>query len=576
MITLKGLGGGAGCASGIAVIKRQSGFAVPMRSVTDLNVERGRFLAARQSCDSKLIELAEQTAMNLGEKSAEIFEAYRVILHDDFFFGKIFDRVNRELLNIEYVIKEECEAIHRTFEGISNAYMRERAVDIENVCYELIYTMMGLPGECLDEVNNYEDVIIVGHDLTPMEIVKLDRTRLRGLVTERGGITSHTVILAEAMGVPAIVGVEDALAKIETGTPLLLDSDKSEVIIDHDGQYKDEFFAMRRQAGELQKIYNSEVHGVCETRDRFRLDVCVNLGDKEDISNFSPANCDGIGILRTEFLYVESPSYPTEQYQYELYKDMAVYARGKEVVVRTPALGGAVQAPYMHLHNGEENPALGYRAIRISLERRDVFLTQLRAVLRAAVHGNIKLLLPMIVTLEELIDVKNLIAEAAASLSEEGLDHRKDLPVGVMIETPAAVILSDRLAVECDFFCIGDDLIQYVTVADRANPNVQSLCESCNISVLRSIQMVAKNAEAAGIPWGICGDAASEDILVPLWVAMGVSDISVAFEQIGRIKYIVRRCERAALLPEMETILSYGTIGEAKAHLCGILTKIDK
>ncbi len=310
------------------------------------------------------------------------------------------------------------------------------------------------------------------------------------------------------------------------------------------------------------------------TLDGKTVRVNINSGDSDSIANFKCDECDGVGLFRTEFIYMDHRDYPTEEEQYEIYRSMAQMNQGKELIIRTLDIGGDKQLEYMDLPK-ESNPFLGYRAIRLCLERVDVFKTQLRAILRAGVYGDVKIMFPMIVNLEELLRAKEILEEAKEELKAEGMNFRADIPVGIMVETPAAVLLSDKLAEEVSFFSIGsNDLIQYTTASDRMNERVQSLYDSFNISVLRSIRMVCENAARHGVDVGICGEAASDTKLVPLWVAMGVDELSVVPSQVAKVKYMIGRLSKEEMERELAEVLSLGRIQDVKDRLAGIETKL--
>jgi phosphotransferase system enzyme I (PtsI) len=302
--------------------------------------------------------------------------------------------------------------------------------------------------------------------------------------------------------------------------------------------------------------------------------VNINSGDTESINTFDAGACDGIGLFRTEFLYMGQNSYPSEDFQFNAYRSMAEKNQGRELIIRTLDIGGDKQLDYMDLPQ-ESNPFLGYRAIRLCLDREEVFLTQLRAILRASAFGEVKIMFPMIVNLEELLRAKELLAKAMEELDRRGEAYHKNIPVGIMVETPAAVLLSDVLARHVDFFSIGsNDLIQYTTASDRMNEKVQYLYDSCNLSVLRSIKLVCDNARAQGVDVGICGETASEPRLIPLWCAMGVNELSVAPALVGRTKYIINQISKADMAQEMDAILLQGSIPSAREQLDKILQEL--
>ena len=573
MKTLTGIIGSTGYGSGTAVVKREAAITPEPYAITDVAAEIKRFREAQAVCEARLNQLIEES-VGVSEDAVEIFGAHKTILHDEAFFQKALDRVESERVNIESLIYEECQTVVALFAALEDPYLKERAADIEDVCNGLIRALLGLeqdfkPGQTAS------DVIVIAHDLTPAETVQMDKRTLRGFITEKGGATSHTVILAKALGIPAITGLAGVVDAIADGDAVLMDAFTGTVTVNPDDATKAAFETNAAAYREKQKIYTEGAGQPAVTLDGHQVDVNVNTGDAESIAGFDVSRCDGIGLLRTEFLYMGRDDYPDEDTQYAVYRDLAERAAGKEVIIRTLDIGGDKQLGYMDLPV-EDNPFLGYRAIRLCLDRRDVFHTQLRAILRASAHGNVKIMFPMIINLEELRAAKACVEEAKASLRAEGVAFNEDIPMGIMVETPAAAILSDRLARESDFFSVGsNDLIQYVTATDRMNERIQYLYDSYNLSVLNAIRMVSESADAAAIPWGICGEVASDDRLVPLWVALGVAELSVAPSLVGRVKYLVRRCNVADLAGEMEQVLALETADEVREALDQILTQVE-
>jgi phosphotransferase system enzyme I (PtsI) len=576
MKTLKGIGGSAGYAAGTAVVKRGAQAKPEKYSVTDSALEEARFRRAQDDCETRFAELQERASRDIGPDEAEIFGAYRTILQDDVFFKKAIDRSKAESVNIEYAIYEECRSVMGMFEAMDDPYLRERAADIENVCNEIIGCLSGGGSDFAVEAGSINDVIVVAEDLTPAETVKMDKSRIRGFVTEKGGVTSHTVILAKALGIPAIIGVSGLMREVAGKERLTLDAYGGTVGINPDESEFSEFMKTCEKDRKLQLQYGLSAGKPADTIDGFHIDVLVNTGDADSIKAFDAGKCDGIGLLRTEFIYMGRSDYPDENAQYEVYSDIARRASGKEVIIRTLDIGGDKQLGYMDIPK-EDNPFLGYRAIRLCLDRREVFHTQLRAILRASAHGNVKVMFPMIVTLEELRSAKGILERAKQSLRDDGLPFNEDIAAGIMVETPAAALLADQLAKEADFFSIGsNDLIQYVTATDRMNERVQYLYDSCNLSVLRAIRMVAQSAVHEGIPWGICGEVASDERLLPVWVALGVSELSVVQSQVGKIKHLIGRVSKADVAPEIERMYALGSIEDVKAFLDGMLRKLKE
>ncbi|MDR1515106.1 MAG: phosphoenolpyruvate--protein phosphotransferase [Synergistaceae bacterium] len=576
MKTLKGIGGSKGYAAGTAVVKRGGSEAPERYAAADHAAEEDRFKRAQAACEAHFAELEERAARDIGAAEAEIFSAYRMILGDDAFFKKALDRAKSESINIEYAIYEECRDVLAMFESMDDQYLRERAADIENVCRELIGCLSGTGGDFAVEAGSVNDVIVVAEDLTPAETVKLDKARIRGFVTERGGVTSHTVILAKALGIPALVGVRGIIGELAGKETLIVDAYAGTVGINPDAATLSEFMENCEREKKLQAEYALSAGKPALTLDGFHIDVLVNTGDADSIKAFDAQKCDGVGLFRTEFVYMGRADYPDEDAQYEVYGDIARRASGKEVIIRTLDIGGDKQLSYMGIPK-EDNPFLGYRAIRLCLDRPEVFQAQLRAILRASAHGGVKIMFPMIVTLEELRRAKECVERAKQSLRGDGLPFNEDIAVGIMVETPAAAFLADQLAKEADFFSIGsNDLIQYVTATDRMNERVQYLYDSCNLSVLRAIRMVAASAVSAGIPWGICGEVASDELLLSVWVALGVTELSMTPSQVGKIKRLIGRVDKAKITPEIERVFEMRSIAEVKEFLGGLLRKLNE
>lgn len=574
MKRLKGLGGAAGSIKGTAVILNNVQIVIEKHEITDADAEIARMNEARIRYRAELEVLKEKAKEEVGENGAAIFSAYQEILEDDVFFNQVIDRIKNDKVNIEYAIDIERKAVCELFEQLDDVYMKERGSDVNNVCMELIAEIQGVRSQHDLETSMGENLIIVAEDLTPAETIKLDKKLLKGFVTERGGITSHTVILAKTLDIPAVVGVPEVISEVNAGDTLIVYGDTGEVIIAPDDAETAEYMK-KKKAYDMQKdVYDKLKGQPAVTKDGFRMKVSINSGDADSIEAFDSEACDGVGLFRTEFLYMNHDDYPTEEEQFEVYKAMTEKAKGKELIIRTLDIGGDKQVPYMNQPK-ESNPFLGYRAIRLCFDRVEVFKTQLHAILRAGVFGDVKIMFPMIVNMEELLKAKVILEEAKAELEREGAIFKKDISVGIMIETPAAVLLSDKLAQEVDFFSIGsNDLIQYTTATDRMNQTIQWLYDSCNISVLRAIKAVADNAKKYGIMVGICGEAASEGRLVPIWAAMGIDELSVVPSQVGKVKYIISKVSGKEMQKSLYEILDYSMIEDVRAKLAELESAI--
>lgn len=566
---IKGLPGSPGCEIATAVVYRPQEPSYVKTAVEDTEAEIADMDSARAVYDEQLAVLEEKS----GEEGA-IFGAYREILMDESFFDGIRDMIREEKVCSSYAIDCKRGEVETVFLELDDQYLRERAGDINNVCKELCCQIQGI--STLDPFAGAEGdkLVIFADDLTPADTVRMDPQRMVGMVTARGGTTSHTVILARARRIPAIVGAGEFFDLVRTGDEVLIDGDTGVVFVAPDEATK-EGFVERRAAFEKQKaLFDACVDKPAVTLDGRTIKVNINSGDRESIDKCDPNACDGCGLFRTEFVYMAHNDYPTEEEQFSAYKEMALKLEGKELIIRTLDIGGDKQLGYMNIPK-EANPFLGYRAIRLCLDRVDVFKTQLRAILRASAFGAVKIMFPMIVNMEELRKAKSVLETAKAELRAEGAAFNENVPVGIMIETPAAVLLGDRLAREVDFFSVGsNDLIQYTTASDRQNENVQYIYDSCNISFLTAVNMSAENAHNAGAEIGICGETGSEPRLIPLWAAMGIDELSVSAGMVGRTKYIISHISASEMRPVLDEVLQMDSIEEVRERLDGIIKEI--
>ena len=484
------------------------------------------------------------------------------------------DLIRAESVCASWAIEQKRAETETMFSGMDDPYLQARAADINNVCKEIICELQGVGTVDPFAGLQGDDLIVFAEDLTPADTVRMDHSRLKGMVTEKGGVTSHTVILAKALGLPAIVGIGPILDRVSSGQEVLVDGRVGDVILCPDEEARAAFRVREEEDSRRRLLFDACKGGAARTRDGFPVRVNINSGDQESIDAFDAASCDGIGLFRTEFLYMGQNDYPSEDFQFSSYRSMAEKNQGRELIIRTLDIGGDKQLDYMSLPR-EANPFLGYRAIRLCLDREEVFKTQLRAILRASAFGQVKIMFPMIVNLEELLRARELLTQAMAELDQRGEAYNRDIPVGIMIETPAAVLLSDVLAQHVDFFSIGsNDLIQYTTASDRMNEKVQHLYDSCNLSVLRAVRLVCDNARARGVDVGICGETASEPSLIPLWCAMGVNELSVAPALVGRTKYVINQTSKASMELEMQTLLAQGSIPAVRERLDQILQEL--
>ena len=569
MATLKGAGGSEGYANGPAILRRSPG-AVPVRhAIGDAKKEAARFREAQRICTAR-VKVAEQIP-GLPKEAQDVLLFYRLVLRDDWFYNEVLQRVAAENLNIEYALWEAFEQLAEQIEQSPTAYMRGRGADMRHVCRELVGVMQQLSYKDSPKAQIITDGILVAQDISPAELMRLDRAHIRGIVTETGSASSHTAILAMALGIPLVAGVGGALAQIQDGEELLLDALSLTVIVRPTQQQKDEIMLRYQQESPAAEP-DSSPRQATQTRDGFPVQVTIAANVLGDGKNVKCRAADGIGLLRTELLYMQRDALPDEQELYLVYRQIVRDAKGKPVVIRTLDLGGDKRTDLLPQLQ-EPNPLLGCRGIRVCLRLPEIFHTQLRAILRASVDGDVRILLPFICTVEELLLAKTHLLRAKTSLAREGIAFRTDIPLGAMIETPAAALLCDALAAESDFLSVGlNDLIQYIAVADRNNPNVSNAFDCYNLSVLRAVRMVAEAATAAGIPWSICGESAARQELLPLWVALGAHGVCVPAAQVAKTRRLIHACHRAELYKECAPLFLMAHAEDAKSLLHNILT----
>ncbi len=567
---IQGLSGATGCEIGTAVVYQKKEISLERIEIKDPEAEIQAMDEARARYNESLVKLAEQA-----ESQGEIFQAYQEMLGDDYFFGEIKEVIRGAKVCAAYAIEEKRKETVAVFEAMDNEYLRQRADDVSNVCNELVAEMQGVStGDPFQKVEG-DSLIIFAEDLSPADTVRMDRSRLHGMVTEYGGVTSHTVILAKALGIPAIVGTGEMLSEVKTGDLVLVDGAAGVAIVNPDEETLKEFEGKKASTDKQKEVYEKCRDKNAISKDGVLTRVNINSGDRDSIDSFDSRYCDGVGLFRTEFVYMGQTDYPSEDTQFEAYKEMAEKCGEKELIIRTLDIGGDKQLDYMNIPI-EANPFLGYRAIRLCLDRTDIFKTQLRAILRASAYGNVKIMFPMIVNLEEILQAKELLEESKQELRDRNVEFNEDIKIGIMVETPAAAIISDMLAKEVDFFSIGsNDLIQYTTASDRQNQDVQYIYDNCNISFLRAVNMVAENAHKEGIEIGICGETASEPRLIPLWLAMGIDELSVAPGLVGRTKYLLSTLSQEEMKPVLAKVLGMSKIADVKAEMDGILSEIQ-
>lgn len=505
--------------------------------ITDKKAEKERFLDAQRRGMEELSELYEQAVREVGEADAQIFEMHRMIMGDVEYTAAVLDLIRERKVNAEYAVSLTAEKLMDVFESASDSYMRARAADIRDVSERLCAVLSG--GRRV-KMNLTEPVIIAADNLTPSETVQLDRSKVLGFATSHGSVNSHASLLARTMNIPAVTALGDALTEEYDGCLAVVDGFEGKVYIN-----PDEKTIARMRKKQHQTMRRAELYALLKgeetvTADGRRIGLAANIGGLPGLDAAIQNDAEGIGLFRSEFLYLGSETFPTEEEQFQVYKTVVEKMNGKRAVIRTMDIGGDKRAGYFHLPE-EENPAMGYRAIRICLDRPELFRTQLRALLRASCFGRLAVLFPMITSLWEVREIKKLVGSVREELRRENVPFREDVEFGVMIETPAAVMISRELAGEVDFFSVGtNDLTQYTLAADRQNPRVEAFYDTHHPAVLQMIKMAAENAHAAGKWIGICGELAADEEMTGTFLKMGIDELSVPPSKILPIRKIVR------------------------------------
>ena len=541
---LKGIAASDGVAVAKAYLLVQPDLTFSKATVEDTAAEEARLDAALAKSTEELQQIREKAAQSLGEAEAQVFDAHLMVLSDPEMVGQIKQNIKDNSVNAESALKEVTDMYIGMFEAMEdNAYMQERAADIRDVAKRILAHLLGvtLPNPSMID----EEVVVVAHDLTPSDTAQLDRNFVKAFVTDIGGRTSHSAIMARSLEIPAIVGTKEITAKVKEGDILAVNGIEGDVIIDPTEEQKAEFEKAgadyAAQKAEWEKLKNAET----VTADGKHFELAANIGTPKDLVGVHNNGGEAVGLYRTEFLYMDSPDFPTEDDQYEAYKAVLEGMEGKPVVVRTMDIGGDKELPYLQLPH-EMNPFLGYRALRISLSEQgdEMFRTQMRALLRASVHGNLRIMFPMVATLKEFRAAKAIFEEEKQKLISEGKEVSDTIQVGIMIEIPAAAVLADKFAKEVDFFSVGtNDLIQYTMAADRMNERVSYLYQPYNPSILRLIKNVIDAAHAEGKWAGMCGEMAGDQTAVPLLVGMGLDEFSMSATSILKTRSLMKRLD---------------------------------
>lgn len=512
-------------------------YQVKREKIEDPEQEIKRLEAAKIVAISQLDRIYQKAVKEVGEDNAAVFEVHKMMLDDEDYLDAITNTIQDEKVCAEYAVATTGDNFAAMFAAMDDEYMKARAADIKDISERLVAVLLGRDTDmgALDE-----PVILVADDLAPSETVQMDKSKLLAFVTEHGSSNSHTAILARTMNIPALIGIP--INREWRGRMAVVDGYTGTVTIDPDEKYLE---AMRAQMEEDEKKRQllTELRGkeTVTADGKKSIHLYANIGSVADTASALANDAEGIGLFRSEFLYLESSTYPSEEEQFQAYKTVAQNMGGKKVIIRTLDIGADKQVDYFNLDK-EDNPALGYRAIRICLTRKDIFKTQLRALLRASAFGNISIMFPMIISVDEVHQIKAILQEVKDELKAEGLEY-KDVEIGVMIETPAAVMISEELGREVDFFSVGtNDLTQYLLAIDRQNPKLDEFYDPHHPAVLRALQMIIDNGHKGGAWVGICGELGADLALTETFLKMGVDELSVSPTFILPVRDAVRRC----------------------------------
>ena len=540
MITLEGKSVFGGVAIGKIQFYKRNEIPIKRTRVEDVEAEVERFQNAKAKTLELLKGLYEKALEDVGEANAMIFEAHQLMLEDPDYVESIENIIRTQDVNAEYAIGATADNFAAIFEAMDDAYMQGRAADVRDVSERLLQALSS-QNETVMVMD--EPVIIAADDLVPSETVQLDKEKVLSFVTMYGSANSHTAILARTMNIPAVIGLGEALKEEYDGKVAIVDGVDGKVYIDPDEETMASMQKKQKKDQEQKELLNQLKGKENVTKSGQKVNVYANIGNLADVGAVLKNDAGGIGLFRSEFLYLESDTYPTEEQQFAVYKKVAETMAGKKVIIRTLDIGADKQVDYFKLDK-EDNPALGYRAIRICLTRPEIFKTQLRALYRASAYGQISIMFPMIISVAEVKKIKEIVEEVKAELRTEGAAFREDVELGIMIETPAAVMVSRELAKEVDFFSVGtNDLTQYTLAIDRQNQKLEDFYDSHHPAVLAMIRMAAESAHAEGKWIGICGELGADVTLTETFLKMGIDELSVAPGMVLKVRQKIREAE---------------------------------
>ena len=561
-----GVGAAEGIGIGVAKVVREQNVEVVKKTVSDSEAEVNNFMRVLDITKAETEEMSQALEKNASAKEAEILFGHIMLMSDPMLVDEIVNRIKGESVCAEYVIEEVCNQYAAVFASMDDELMQQRATDMIDIKTRLIKKVLGIENTDLSKLPYGS--ILVAKDLTPSMTAGLNPDNVLGIVTQFGGKTSHSAILARALEIPAVVGLSNLPEDISDDTDILLDGESGEVIILPTDNEKSDYENKKKNYDANKEMLKKYRELPSISKDGKKVEIAGNIGSPEDAKKVIENGGEGIGLFRTEFLFMDRDCMPTEEEQFESYKEVATAMEGKPVIIRTLDIGGDKEIPYMGIVQ-DENPFLGYRAIRLCLDRKDdIYIPQLRALLRASAFGNIKIMLPLITSMDEIREAKALINDIKKELDEKNIAYNKNIEIGIMVETAAASLLADIFAKEVDFFSIGtNDLIQYTMSVDRGNVKIAGLYSPFSPAVLRSINRIITEGKKAGIMVGMCGEAAADPLLIPALLAWGMDEFSMSASSILKSRQIISGCDSKDLKAKVDKVLEMSTESEIKEYL---------
>ena len=549
----KGTSASAGIGIGTAVIVEEAELVIERREIADADAEIQRFKGALERTIADTERMAQDLAARVGEKEAEIMQGHMMLLSDPMLTGEIENAVRNEKVNSEIAIENVCNMYADMFASMGDELMQQRATDMRDIKTRMQKTLMGI--QSVDIAALAPGSVLVAKDLTPSMTAGINPANVVGIVTELGGRTSHSAILARALEIPAVVAVTGFLSGVRDGDEVVLDGSSGDVYVNPDEETKKLFTGRQSRFMEEKKELEKYIGRPSVTKDGVRVEIVANIGKPEDVEKVLQYDGEGIGLFRTEFLFMDREAMPTEDEQFEAYKKVAEAMDGKPVIIRTLDIGGDKEIPYMGLEKDENR-------------KEDIYKPQLRALLRASAYGNIRIMVPLVTCIEEYRQARALVEELKGELDSKGIPYKRDIQVGIMVETAAASLIADIFAKEADFFSIGtNDLTQYTMAVDRGNKKVSYLYSTFNPAVLRSIKHIISCAREAGIMVGMCGEAASDPLMVPLLLAFGLNEFSMSASAILRTRKLVTEYSVAELQAVADKAMSFATAAEIEQYM---------